>query len=165
LNTESKNKLFVFIGIIGALTDLFGFTQTTQGFYVLGSVFLLITALHFKLFYFIALEIILIAGHGAVVLGIGPTLQAALPALLCLQLLVYYLLSGQLNNIVKLIGIAGIALLSIGFSFNNEWVFFFGSLAISIFSAHHVYYKNRVALIWLILNIMFVLIAVKNLMT
>ncbi len=144
------------MGIIGALIILYGLTQLqAQRYYVIGAFFLLAAAIFFELTYFVALELILIAGHGAVLLGIGPVSQAVLPILLCLQLLFYYLLSGQLKNIFRLIGILGIALLSIAFSYEDLWVFFFGGLAVAIFSFYQVYRGHLVALIWAILNAIF----------
>ncbi|AHE67070.1 hypothetical protein [Legionella oakridgensis] len=159
-NSASK-KIISFVvliaGIVGALIVLFGFTQTTpQIYYASGACLLLLTAIYYKLTYFIALELILLAEHGADLLGIGPILQVVLPILLSLQMLVYYLLSGQLNNIFRLIGVVGIALLSIGFSFQNNWIFLFGSLAVGIYALDNVYRGKYIALLWAILNLFFV---------
>ena len=157
---KSGQILYFLTGIVGALIVLFALTQPAAHLYfVIGASFMLATAIYFKLTYFVALEMILIAGHGAVLLGIGPILQVALPILLSLQLLIYYLLVGQLNNIFRLIGIAGIALLSIAFSYENQWVFFSGSLAIAIFAFYQAYRGRPVALLWAVLNVIFVFVA------
>jgi len=156
LNNNIKFYFFWACGIIGACIVLAGFTHTpAQAYYVTGSILLLLTAIYFKLTYFIALEMILLAGHGAILFGIGPTLQFVLPILLCVQLLVYYLISGELKSIFTLVGIAGISLLSIGFSFAKIWVFFLGSFAIAIFAFYNVYKGKKIALIWGILNLIF----------
>ena len=156
LNKNPEDVFFIFLGILGAGIVIAGFIQApSQAYYVAGACLLLLNALYFKLTYFIALELILLAGHGAILLGIGQTLQVVLPILLSLQLLIFYLLSGELQNIFHLIGIAGIALLSIGFSYSNVWVFFFGSLAIAIFAFHTVFQGKKVALIWAIMNLLF----------
>ncbi len=162
MNKHGQAALYLSAGIIGALIILYGLAQAQAQahlYYVIGASFMLATAIYFKLTYFIALELILIAGHGAVLLGIGSISQIVLPILLCLQLLTYYLLSGQLNNIFRLIGIAGIALLSIAFSYENQWVFIFGSFAIAVFSFYQVYRGRPVALLWAILNMIFVFIS------
>lgn len=149
-------------GIIGALILLAGLLQSSaQLYYIAGSCLLLCTALHYQLIYFIALELILISGHSAIYLGIGPTLQVALPALLSLQLLFYYIVSGQFNNLYLLIGILGIAALSIGFSYNNEWVFMFGSLSVAIYALYSSR-TVRVSLIWVVLNSLFTLIMLSR---
>ncbi len=134
-----------------------------QVYYVIGSILLLLTSLHFRLIYFIALELILIAGHGAILLHIGNTLQIALPVLLSLQLLIFYLLSGQLNNFFLLIGISGIAFLSIGFAYENQWVFFFGSISIAIYAFYCTFQGKSITLLWAVLNSLFALIAVYKL--
>ncbi|MCP0913265.1 hypothetical protein NKV53_02635 [Legionella sp. 27cVA30] len=152
-----KPIFFIFLGIIGALIILLGFKQpptAAQIYYVAGASLLLTTAVYFKLTYYIALELILLAGHGAILLGIGPVLQASLPIMLSLQLLVYYLLSGELR-IFRLIGITGIALLSIGFAYADPWIFFFGSLSIAVFAMYNVYQGRHIALLWAILNLVF----------
>lgn len=164
VNIRKKDELFLLIGIIGCLILLFGLMQTpAQKYYVIGSALLLLTSIHFKLIYFIALELILIAGHGAILLGIGTTLQLALPVLLCIQLLSFYFMSGQLNNFFLLIGIAGIAILSIGFAYQNQWVFFLGSFSVAIYAFYTAYKGKTVTLLWAILNTLFALIAILRL--
>ncbi len=154
-----KEVVFLCIGILGALISLIGLTQNFAAiFYVIGSTLLLITAIFFKLFYFIALEIIMAAGHGAQLLGIGSIVQAAIPILLCIQLLVFYFLSGRLSNILLFMGIMGIAALSIGLSYEDQRIFFLGSTAIAIF-AYSYSYKKPPALIWAIMNTIFALTA------
>ena len=164
MDKNGQEALFISVGIIGASVILYGLTQTNaQLFYVAGATMLLVTAVYFQLTYFIALELILLAGHGAILLGIGPVLQAVLPILLSTQLLVYYLLSGRLGNIFRLIGIIGIALLSIGFAYQNQWIFAFGSLGVTIFAFYQVYQTRKVALLWGVLNLVYFFIAAYKL--
>lgn len=158
----SKDHLYrllsISLGLIGACIIIDGLTQVNPHLhYVIGAFCMLVTAIFFHLTYFIALEMILIAGHGAVLLGIGSTLQIVLPILLTIQLLMYYFLIGELNNIYRVIGIFGIALLSIGFSYEHQWVFFLGSSAIAIYAFYETYKGEYVALLWAVLNLMFVI--------
>lgn len=156
---KPSSVFFTFAGILGALIVLYGFSQPfAQIYYVLGAFLLLSTAIYFNLLYFIALELILLAGHGAILLGSGPYTQVVLPSLLSLQLLVYYLISGELKNIFRLIGIVGIALVSIGLSLTNLWISFYGALSIAIFACYKVYEGKKPALIWAVLNFVFVLV-------
>lgn len=145
---------FLLIGTIGALIVFLGVLhEPSQNYFVFGSLMLLITAIRFRLIYFIALEIIILCGHGAILLEIGPIIQMFLPILLSVQLFVYYWLSGALKNVFRIIGIIGIALLSIGFSFKNQWVFFVGSLCVAIYAIYSFYRGHKVAIIWAILNL------------
>lgn len=160
MNTIGKDKFFIFLGILGSLILLYGKTiDPPQAAYSLGSLLLFFTAVHFKLHYFIALELILTSGHAAIMLNIGPYLQIALPILLSVQLLLYYLIMGQWKNIFLIVGIVGIALLSIGFSYENPWIFFFGGVAIASYAFYCVYQGRRVCYIWAILNTIFALTA------
>ena len=159
INSFSKSAASGVAGCLGACLIVIGFLldNPLQIYYVVGAALLLIKALFFKLTYFIALELIIIAGHGAIFFGIGPILQIVILILLSFQLLVYYLLSGELQTIYRLIGIAGIALLSIGFSYTNCWIFLFGNLFVASFAYYSVYKGKRIALIWAILNTVLVL--------
>ena len=114
-----------------------------------------------------ALEIILISGHGAVLFGLGTLSQIIIPITLCLQLLLYYLLNGELGNIYRVIGIIGIALVTVGFSYEykQEWYFFFGSLGVGIFAFYQVYRGRFAAWIWAILNSLLVFISLFKLVS
>lgn len=156
----SNETKYLVLGIIGALIILYGHRLNyPQPYYIAGSLSLLITAIHFKLVYFIALELILAAGHSAIVLGVGPNTQLALPILLCLQLFIFYLMIGKENIILLLIGIIGIALLSFGFAYNNQWIFFSGSSFVAIYAYYSAYKGQYASYIWAILNTIFSFIA------
>lgn len=164
VNSNIKDILFLLAGIVGSIILFIGLaTAPSQLYYVVGSTLLLFTSLHFRLIYFIALELILVAGHSATLLHIGTALQIALPILLTVQLLAFYFLSGQLNNIFLLIGIAGIALHSVGFVYENQWIFFFGSLSIAIYAFYVAFKDKKIALLWAILNTLFALFTIHKL--
>jgi hypothetical protein len=165
MKTINRDKFFILLGILGSMILFYGQTiDPPQQAYSLGSLLLFFTAIHFKLLYFIALELILTSGHAAIMLHIGPYLQIALPVLLCLQLLLYYFIIGQSKNIYLIIGIIGIALLSIGFSYESEWVFFLGGIAIASYSFYCVYKGQRVCYIWGILNAIFAITALYRIL-
>lgn len=159
MNINRRDKLFLLAGVIGALILIYGLSQSAaQMYYVAGSSLLLMTAINFRLIYFIALELILISGHGGILLGIGTVLQLALPILLCLQLLIFYFLSDQLKDFFLIIGVIGIAVVSIGFAYQNEWIFFIGSISVAIYSFYCVNKGEKATFIWAILNSIFALI-------
>lgn len=166
VNSKTQTKLFLGIGIVGALLLIYcSLTPMSDLGYLIACFLLLLCALYFKLTYYIALEMILISGHGAVLLGLGPLSQLIIPILLCLQLLMYYLLSGRLWNIFRLTGIAGIVLLTIGFAYEYyvQWFLLFGSLAVTVFSFYQVYRKRFAAWIWAVLNILLACISLFKL--
>lgn len=164
VTAKIQDSLFLLSGIVGACTLLFGLTQIpAQVYYVIGSILLLLTSLHFRLLYFMALELILIAGHGAILLQINDSLRVALPVLLSMQLLIFYFLSGQLNNLFLLIGISGIAFLSIGFAHENQWIFFLGGFSIAFYAFYCAYQGKLITLLWAILNTLFAAIAIYKL--
>jgi hypothetical protein len=153
----SKDNGYLFLGALGGCLTFLGLflpVQPAQICFVAGSALLLITAVYFKLIYFIALEVILISGHGAMLFEIGTKLQIALPILLSLQLLMFYYLSGQLTNIFILVGITGIALLAVGFAYQDQFIFFGGSSAIAIYAIYAAK-QTKPAWLWGIINISF----------
>ena len=163
---KSKDNLYLLLGAIGGCLTFLGLflpPKLNSICFVICSTFLLITAINFKLVYFIALETILISGHAAILFGIGLNLQIALPILLSLQLLIFYGLSGQLTNLYILIGITGIALHSIGLVHQNDIIFLGGSATIAIYAIHAAQ-QTKQAWLWAILNGCFALFSLTNLL-
>ncbi|MFJ1267454.1 hypothetical protein ACD661_02665 [Legionella lytica] len=155
-----ENK-YLFLGVLGALIVLYGTTQwPPQPYYIIGAIALLGTAIHYKLFYYVALELILIAGHLAIVFGSGRYTQLALPILLCFQLLIFYLFLAKESSIFLLFGICGIALLSVGFAYDQQWIFGTGSSFIAIYSYYSGSRGRSPAYIWAVLNSIFALLSV-----
>ncbi|HAT8152936.1 TPA: hypothetical protein JA359_15715, partial [Legionella pneumophila] len=96
MNKTKYDIISLVLGIIGALLLIYGLSQNIpQVYYISGSLALMITAIHYKLIFFIALELILGAGHTSILLGMGKYIGSALPSLLCLQLLIFYLMFGK----------------------------------------------------------------------
>ncbi len=163
---NTKPALALFIGILGACITLYGYlfqAPFPQPFYIIGSIALLVTAIYCKLIYFIALELILVSGHLAILLGSGPYTQAMLPLLLSLQLFIFFLMINKENIYFWSVGVAGISLLSIGLAFKNEWYFFFGSLFVAVYSAYMIYKGNKIAYLWALLNTLFTFLALYQL--
>lgn len=153
-----NDKRSAALGVLGALITLYGHSQShPQLYYILGSFCLLLVAVHYKLVYFVALELILATGHTAVLLGVGLYARVALPILLCIQLLLFYLMLGKKTSIFLLLGIVGIALMSLGFAYNHQWVFFIGSTCIAAYAYYCVYQSKHYnpCIIWAVLNTIF----------
>ena len=158
-----KNIILI-LGILGALIILYGTTQKPpQVYYITGAVALLVTAAYFRLLYFIALELILIAGHFAILLGSGPYTQFALPVLLSCQLLVFYLMYGKENIVFLILGIWGVAVLSVAYAFDNHWIFLIGSTFIATYSYYNGFKGLYPAYIWAFLNTSLILLSLYKL--
>ncbi|WP_237759415.1 hypothetical protein [Legionella parisiensis] len=114
--------------------------------------------------YFIALQLILIAGHAAILLGSGPYTQFFLPILMCCQLLTFYLMFGKENSVFLILGIFGIALLSMGFAYNDKWIFFSGSTLVAVYAYYSEYKGLSPSYIWAILNTVIALIALYRIL-
>lgn len=159
----AKNKFIVF-GILGALITLFGkYQPLPQVYYLIGCVGLLTTAIYYKLIFYIALELILIAEHSAILLGSGPYTQFALPILLCFQLLFIFFIISKQKEILLIFGILGIALLALGFAYSNDYLFMCGSILIAIYSYYNGYQGNYPSYIWAVLNTLLALLSLYKL--
>ena len=153
----AKQVFFYLIGILGAVIVVIGYSKLSpSAYYVIGSVLLLTTAIYFKIVYFIALELILLAGHGAVLLGMGLASQVSVPIMLTIQMMFYYLLNGQLNNPFRIIGVIGIAIISIGFLDVSPLILLTGNICVASYSYYHITVGHRAAVIWFSLNLFFV---------
>ncbi|APF03227.1 TPA: hypothetical protein ACJ5DT_000372 [Legionella pneumophila] len=165
MNKTKYDIISLVLGIIGALLLIYGLSQNIpQVYYISGSLALMITAIHYKLIFFIALELILGAGHTSILLGMGKYIGSALPSLLCLQLLIFYLMFGKKNSIFLLIGIIGIALLSVGLAYNNQIIFFSGSSGVAAYAYYSAYRGQHICYLWGILNTIFASYALYQLM-
>ncbi|MCC5792523.1 MAG: hypothetical protein JJT82_07965 [Legionellaceae bacterium] len=161
VNYNVRDLSFISIGIIGALSKLYGIAQPyPQPWYVLGAFLLLLTAIHFKLIFYIGLETILLAGHFSIMLGLHERIQIALPILLSLQLAVYYLLAGRLKNPWLWFGLTGIILLSLAFHYPQQWILFSGCVCISSYAFYRSVNTERISLLWAILNSLFAIQAI-----
>ncbi len=158
-----ENK-YIALGVIGIIIGFLGKTQLfAQPYYVIGATALLITAIHYRLFYYIALELILIAGHLAIIFGSGPYTQLALPVLLSIQLFIFYLALGKKENYFFLfLGICGIPFLSIGFAFTEPWEVLVGSFFIALYSLYNGYKGVYPAYLWAVLNSIYILLALTK---
>ena len=145
--------LFIALGFIGAIIILYGATQNhTAIYYLIGGVALLTTAVYFRLLYFIALQLILFAGLSGMALGSGPYTLFYLPILLCFQLFIFYIMYSKENSILLMLGIIGIALLSIGFAYNHSWIYLIGCVFVATYSYYSGYKGMYASYIWALLN-------------
>ncbi len=161
MSTSDFYNKYLVLGILGAFLTIYGnlFQNQPDFYYILGSLALMITAIHYELVYFIALELILAAGHTSVLIGFGLYTQIALPLMLCFQLFIFYIMLGKDNSIFLMIGIMGIVLISLGFSYQNQWIFFSGSLCIAGYSYYNGYKKRYPSYLWALLNGVFAISA------
>lgn len=153
------DALCLIFGIIGSAILVYAVifidTASVHTFYAIGSALMLVTALRFKLNFFIALETILLSGHGASILQINPLVAVSLPILLSIQFIIYILLSGLLTTIFPIIGTIGIACISVGFIVNNQLIFFIGGLSIACYGYYLSLNGKPVALLWAVTNAIF----------
>ena len=166
MNTFDTDYKYLALGVLGAILTIYGhlFQNVPHFYYIVGSIALMIMAIHYELVYFIALELILAAGHTAILIGFGLYTQIALPILLCLQLLLFYLMFGKENLLITIIGILGIIMISFGFSYHDPWVFFVGSLCIAGYSAYIGYRGCAPAYLWAVVNAVFAITALYRIL-
>lgn len=103
------------------------------------------------------------AGHLAIILRIGPYTQLFLPILLCAQLLTFYIVFSKVKFFL-ILGVLGIACLSVGLANNNQWVFFSGSIFIAAYSYYAGHKGQYPAYIWAGLNTILALIALSRIL-
>lgn len=163
-----NDVFFLILGIFGSVLLIYGLTQTNgisnHLYYAIGSFLLLTTAINAKIVYFIALETILWCGHLSILLQLNPLISIILPILLSLQFVTYAYLSGMLSNYFIFIGIIGITFITTGLVINNHYVFFSGSLSITVYALYLTHKGIKLSLLWAITNAVFALVALINIL-
>lgn len=152
------------IGILGLVLAVTGRLSPDDGtkwlFFVTGASCLLITALLEDLMLFAILELILVCGTGALFADFNPIVRGALPILLSFQAIIFFALSGKLQQVPIFIASIGTFLLGLGFLVDHPLIHLFASLTIAIYAGHCFAQGARFAVLWLLLNTFFTITSV-----
>lgn len=147
------------IGIIGMLIATYGnlvHQLTTQKWcYLIGALLLFISSLLEKQKFFIALQIIIGAGAAVAFTTYPPLYKAAVPIILSIVAIIYFIATKQLKDPLTAFGCIGIALLAAGYAVTNPIIFFLGAFVLMLYSYGSFRRGVGIALLWAILNAIF----------
>ena len=109
--------------------------------------------------FFIALQIIISAGAAVAFTSYPPLYKAAVPIILSILVIIYFIASKQLKDPLTAFGCLGIALLAAGYAVTNPIIFFLGAFILMIYSYGSFRRGVSIALLWAILNGLFAVTA------
>ncbi len=151
------------IGVVGMLIASYGNLvhqlNTQKWCYLIGALFLLLSSLLEKQKFFIALQIIIAAGAAVAFTAYPPLYKAAVPIVLSILAIIYFIASKQLKDPLTAFGCLGIVLLAAGYAITNPIIFFLGSFVLMIYSYGSFRRGVSIALLWAILNALFAVTA------
>jgi hypothetical protein len=149
----------LFIGVVGMLISSYGNLihqlHTQKWCYFFGASLLLVSSLLERHKFFIALQIIIVAGTITAFTPFSFLLKAAIPIILSAITIIYFAITKQLEDKLTLLGSLGIAFLAAGYAVSRPIVFFFGAVVLMIYSFISYRRGAAIALIWALLNVIF----------
>lgn len=155
----SPAKINVIIGVVGMLIAMVGnllpFSDTQKWCYLLGGILLLISSALERQIFFIALQIIIVAGAAVAFSSWPVLLKAALPIVLSVAAIVYFAKRNLLTDRLMLFGSLGIAILAAGYAVSNPVIYLLGAFVLMIYSFMSFRRGVKIALVWAILNALF----------
>lgn len=160
------SKLAAVIGVTFTLIGHhYGYVELRWLFFSIGALCLFFTAVCENQVLLAMLQLILLAGAGAMYANFNIIFRTALPILLSIQTMVFFVLTGKSRDFETIIGCLGILCLALGFTTHNQVISFIGGAAITAYAALLVRQGFRLAGFWIVLNAYFTLSAILNLFT
>lgn len=156
------------IGVIGMLIVLVGVYLTgreklQKHCFLWGSVLLLVPALMVYDKVFISLETILILGAVVAFTPFKKYIKAVIPIILGIAALGWMYATNAFADWSSFAGAAGFLTLAVGYAISHPLIYLLGSLCLIVYSTAGWLAGSNIALIWLILNIVFAIGAIKQL--
>lgn len=150
-------------GILGMLTAILGLLCADAGvqrwFFLIGALGMSLTAVIESHPLFVGLQMIVLSGTAAAFLPVSEAARGAVP--LGLSLPVLWRLNAQraFNRRGSRFGAVSLLVLAGAYALQHPAGFFLGGILVSIFSAVEIIGGFRPAIIWLILNLAFTVVA------
>lgn len=169
-NTQTQNKtqpkvignhyVNLGIGIIGmtiaCLGNLTHDLNIQKWCYLLGAMFLFTSSALERQKFYIALQIIIGTGAAIAFSHLGVWEKASVPIILSIFTIIYFIVTKQLKDPLTAFGCLGIVILAAGYAVTNPLIFFTGSLVLMVYSFISYRRGVTIALLWAILNAVFV---------
>ena len=151
-----KTALSLASGILGVSFAIvghhFGYVDSRWFYFSLGAFFLFITAITENLALLAMLQLILLAGAGAMLAHFNLIFRTALPILLSIQAMLFFGLSGKLHDKVTILGCFGTLCLALGFCTHNPYIAFVGAASVTCYSFSLYRSGHKSAIYWIALN-------------
>ncbi|MCK4608892.1 MAG: hypothetical protein KAT71_05390 [Gammaproteobacteria bacterium] len=159
LNTKSINWFNIGLGVIGLLLIIVGTfltpTTTQKLLFTAGSVFLLTSSVLEKHEFFAILQVVALCGTLVAFIPVGVMVKAAIPIILTIVAIIYFIRKGLLSDVVMILGCLGLLCLAAGYATSNPIVYFLGGIFLTIYSYLSYRRGHNIALLFTVLNAVF----------
>lgn len=156
-------QLPVLTAIVGMLITITGVMLKVPQYqsicFASGGCFLLFSSYLSRQWLYFTLQIVVIIGALSNLFTLPFMVKAALPVALAMIILIYFYFKEMLKNATNFIGAIGVMILACGYAILHPMIYFVGGVVLSIYSGLNVLQGVKVAWIWLILNVVFSVLA------
>lgn len=158
-----NHQFNIALSVIGMLIIIVGNLITDLAMqkvcYLSGGVCMLISAGLERQLFFTVLQLIISIGALTAFIPLLPTVKAAIPLVFSVIAIFYLANKGLLKDRLSILGCVGLIILAIGYAITHPIVYWLGAMVLTIYS--FIAYRRGVtiALLWGILNAVFVVTA------
>ncbi|MGD9152755.1 MAG: hypothetical protein PVG30_03740 [Gammaproteobacteria bacterium] len=168
LKGRKLHQITFTLAIIGLVITIagnfFDVSITKKLCYLIGALLLLVTALLEKNTFFTILEIILSIGAAIAFLPISHIWKSGVPICLGTLAATYFSFSGQLKDYLTWLSVIGVLICTWGYAVTNPIIYFCAGLIITVYSFCSFRRGETIALIFGILNSVFTLTALLEIL-
>lgn len=130
--------------------------------FVMGSVLMLIGAMIEREEFFSVLQLIVLVGAAMAFTPWTLIVRASIPIVTTAVILLWFYVSGRMEDRLTLFGSFGIAVLALGYAVMNPVIYFMGGVILTVYASMAFYRGVKIAIIWAILNFFFAIAAAIN---
>ena len=151
-----KTATSLVCGILGVSFAIvghhYGYVDSRWFYFSLGAFCLFLTAILENLALLAMMQLILLAGAGAMLAHFNLIFRTALPILLSVQAILFFGLSGKLRDWETVLGCLGTLFLALGFCTHNPYISFVGAASVTGYAFSLYRGGNKPAIYWIALN-------------
>lgn len=168
LKGRKLHQITFTLAIIGLLITIagnfFDISVTKKLCYLVGALFLLVTALLEENTFFTILEIILSIGAAVAFLPISLIWKSGIPICLGTLAATYFSFTGQLKDYLTWLSVIGVLICTWGYALTNPMVYVLGGAVVTVYSFCSFRRGETIALAFGILNSVFTLTALLEIL-
>lgn len=148
------------IGIIGMLLATYAnllhqMPLLQKSFYFMGAVLMLVSSTLEKQRFFMVLQLVIVGSTAIAFAPLAPVIKTSFSIVCSVIAILYFITTGQCKDKLTTFGCLGIAILAIGYAVTNPIIYLFGSIALFIYSLLSYQRGIKIAIVWVIMNIVF----------
>lgn len=148
------------VGIIGMVLATYAnllpqMSLLQKSFYFIGAVLMLVSSMLEKQRFFTALQLVVVGSTAIAFAPLALSIKTGFSVTCSVIAILYFIVTGQCKDKLTAFGCLGIAILAIGYAVTNPIIYLLGSIALFIYSLLSYRQGVKIAIVWVIMNIVF----------